>query len=187
MKRDCPKRAKDKENKKKDGENAENKRAEVTGCHLHAMFMSLGDKPVGTDFSELGEDNKFTWHQFHVNGWGAREFEGHAPVVMHNDTGRAVPLTWLLLDIQLTVDLIANPRIFLNIRKLRSEDAIRVHCNSEVKVVNRFDDLPGYGTVWYDPTGITNIISMSRAMKKFRGIFDSEGGNFSGWSYRTGR
>ena len=28
------------------------------------MFTSSGDVPSGTDFSELGEDDNFTWHQF---------------------------------------------------------------------------------------------------------------------------
>ena len=65
----------------------------------------------------------------------------------------------------------------MNIRKLRSEDAISVHCNSGVKVVERDGDLPGYGTVWYETTVISNILSMSRVTKKFRVIFDSEGGN----------
>ena len=75
------------------------------------------------------------------------------------------------------MDLIANPRMLLNIRRVRSEDAIRIHCNSGVKVVDKIGDLPGYGTVWYEPTGIANILSMSREKKKFRVIFDSEGGN----------
>ena len=142
------------------------------------MFTSLGDKPSGTDFSELGEVNEFMWHPFHVKDWGAQDFEGHAPVAMQNDTGRAVPLTWLLLDGQSTVDLITNPRILLNSRKLRSEDAIRVHCNSSFKFVDRVGDLPIYGTVWYESTGIANILSMSRGTKKSQVIFNSEGGNF---------
>ena len=70
-------------------------------------------------------------------------------VVMHNDIGRAVPLTWLLLDSQSTVDLISNPRMLRNIRRVRSENAIRVHCNSGVKVVDRIGKLPGCVTVWY--------------------------------------
>ena len=49
---------------------------------------------------------------------------------MYNTTGRAVPFIWILLESQSTVDLIANPRMLLNIRKVRSEDAICVHCNS---------------------------------------------------------
>ena len=105
--------------------------------------------PSGTDFSEMGEDDELTWHQFHVKGWGAQYFEGHAPVAMHNATGRAVPLTWLLLDSQSTVDLIANPRMLLKIRKARSKDAIHVNCNSGVKVVDMVGDLPNYRTVWY--------------------------------------
>ena len=57
------------------------------------MFTSSGEEPLGTDFSELEEDDEFTWHQFHIKGWGVRDFEGHVTVVVHNNTGRAVPLT----------------------------------------------------------------------------------------------
>ena len=74
MKIDCPKCAEDKENKKKDGEDVENKRVEVTGEQLHAMSTSSGDVPSGTDFSELGENDEFTWHQFHIKGWRAQDF-----------------------------------------------------------------------------------------------------------------
>ena len=93
---------------------------------------------------------------------------------MHNATGRAVSLTFILLDSQFTVDLIANPKMILNIRKLQGKDAIRVHYNREIKIMDRVGDLPGYGTVWYKPTGISNIISMSRATNKFRVFFNSE-------------
>ena len=95
---------------------------------------------------------------------------------MHNATGRAVPLTWHLLDSQSTMDLIANPKMLLNIKKVPSEDAIHVHFNSGVKIVDRVGDLPGYRTVWYKPIGISNIISMLMATKKFRVVFNSEGG-----------
>ena len=101
-------------------------------------------------------------------------------MTIHNATGRALPLTWILLGSQLTADLIANPKMLFNIRKVLGEDAIQVHCNSRVKIVDRVSDLPGYGTVWYKPTGIANILSISRATKKFRVVFNSEGGNFSG-------
>ena len=84
---------------------------------------------------------------------------------MQNATGRTVTLTWLLLDSHLTVDLIDNSKILVNVRKVRDKDAIRVHCNIEVNIVDRVSDLPGYGTVWYKPTGIANILLMSRATK----------------------
>ena len=100
-------------------------------------------------FVELGDSDEFTWHQFHVEVWGAQDFEGHTPVTMHNNTGRAVTLTWLLLDSQSTVDLIANTKMLVNTRTVQGEDAIRLHCKSGVKIVDRVRDLPGYGTVWY--------------------------------------
>ena len=96
---------------------------------------------------------------------------------MHNNTGRLVPLIWLLLDSQSTVDLISNPMMLLNIRKVRSEDTVHVHCDSGVKVVDRVGNLTCYRTVWYEPTGIDNILSMLRPTNKFRVIFDSESGN----------
>ena len=122
------------------------------------------DHTPGTDFSDLGEVYEFTWNQFHVKGWGERDFEGHAPVAMHNTTGCAVTLKWLLLDSQSTVDLIANAKMLVNIRKVRGKYSKRVHVNSGVKIVDRVGDLPGYGNVWYKPTGTT---------KKFRIVFDS--------------
>ena len=70
---------------------------------------------------------------------------------------------------------------------MRGKDAIHVHCNSRVKIGDRFNDLPGYRTGWYEPTGIANILSMPRATKKFLVVFDSEGRNFSGWSSWTGK
>ena len=46
---------------------------------------------------------------------------------MHNATRRAVPLTWILLYSQSTVDLIENKKMLVNIRKVRGKDSIRVH------------------------------------------------------------
>ena len=51
-----------KKKKKKYREDVKNKRAEVTGGELHTMFTSSGEEPSGTELSELGEDDDFTWH-----------------------------------------------------------------------------------------------------------------------------
>ena len=82
-----------------------------------------------------------------------------------------MPLTWLLLDIQLMVDLIANKKMLVNIRTVRGKDAIHAHCNSGAKILNRVGEPPGHRNVWYKLTGITNIILMSRATKKFQVFF----------------
>ena len=93
---------------KKDDGGADNKRAEVKGGHLHTMLTSLADVQSGIDYGELMEDDEFTWNQFNIKVWGAPNFEVHASV--------AVPLTWLLLNSKLTMDLIANQKIMVNIR-----------------------------------------------------------------------
>ena len=96
-------------------------------------------------------------------------------MALHNSTGRAVPRTSLLLDSQLTIDLISNSKILVNTRKVRGKEVIRGHCNSRVKIVERVSNLPGYGTVWYKPTGISNTLLMLRATKKFWVVFNIEG------------
>ena len=93
MKRYCPKRSKEKEKKQNDDGVINNKRTDVTGLQLHIMLTPSVDVLSGTDFSDLGEYDEFTWHQFHVKVWGAQDFEGHTPVAMHNATGWVVPLT----------------------------------------------------------------------------------------------
>ena len=116
------------------------------------------------------------WHQFHAKYWRAQEFEGHRPVTLQNSTGFIVMVTWLLLDSQLMVDLISDIKMLINIPMVQDEDAIRVHCNSGVKILNHIGNLPGYGAVWYEPTGIDSILSILRVTKKFQVVFDSEGG-----------
>ena len=88
------------------------------------------------------------------------------PLAINNATGRAVPLTCIFLDSQSTVDLIVNPKMVVKIRKVRGDDAIQIYCNSRVKIVDRVGDLAVYGSVWYEPTGIINILLMSRERKK---------------------
>ena len=99
-------------------------------------------------------------------------------MAIHNTTGHAVPLIWLLLNSQSTVELVANTEIMLNIRKVRGKDTIRGNCNSRVNIVDRVGDLPGYGNFWYKPTGIASILLMSRETKKFWVVFYSKGGDF---------
>ena len=64
------------------------------------MFTYMVGSSSGVGFSELREGDYFKWHQFHVKDWGAQDFEGHGPVTLNNRTGRAVPITWILLGIQ---------------------------------------------------------------------------------------
>ena len=64
-------------------------------------------------------------------------------MALHNSTCCAVPILWLLLDSQLTVDLIANPKMLTDLQMVKDKYAICVYCNKGVKVVNQIGNLPG--------------------------------------------
>ena len=86
--------------------------------------------------------------------------------------GGRLPPEWILLDNQSTVDVFTNRRLLKNIR--RSKKNMFIHCTTGVAKTNLVGDLPGYGTVWYHPDGIANILSLSKVKEKYRVTFDSD-------------
>ena len=83
----------------------------------------------------------------------------------------SIPKTWILLDSQSTVDIFCNQQLFKNIRK--AADGMRIHCNAGSRLTNYVGDLPGYGTIWYDPMGIANILSLHRVRDQYHISVDS--------------
>jgi hypothetical protein len=71
-----------------------------------------------------------------------------------------LPKTWILLDNQSTVDVFYNRDLLTNIRTGNS--SMDIHCNAGVATTNMVGELAAYGTVWYHPSGIANILSLSR-------------------------
>ena len=87
-----------------------------------------------------------------------------------------LPINWILLDNQSTVDVFCNGDLLTNIRE--DSKSMDIHCNAGVVSTNLIGDLAGYGTVWYHPTGIANILSLSRVKEHgYRVTYDSNGGN----------
>ena len=89
--------------------------------------------------------------------------------------GKKLPVDWILLDNQSTVDVFQNRKLLRNIRE--NSTYMDIHCNAGIVSTNLVGDLPGYGTVWYHPKGIANILSLSRLKEKYRVTYDSENGN----------
>ena len=101
--------------------------------------------------------------------------------VVHDQThletrhGGRLPMEWVLLDNQSTIDVFVNHRLVKNIRRI--DQYMYIHCTAGVTRTNLVSELPGYGTVWFHPDGIANILSLSRVKTKYRITFDSDENN----------
>ena len=82
---------------------------------------------------------------------------------------------WLLLDSESSIDIFSNKAMVSNTRK--SPSLITIHCNVGSRQVEHTAVLNGYGILWYDPKAIANILSLSRATRKYRVVFHSESRN----------
>ncbi len=84
-----------------------------------------------------------------------------AGIVMNIFQNGRIAASWILLDNQSTVDdVFHNASLLSNICK--SDSSMDIHCNIGVTSTNLIGDLAGYGTIWYHPQGIANILSLSQ-------------------------
>ena len=101
--------------------------------------------------------------------------------VVHDQThletrhGVCLPLEWVLLDNQSTIDVFVNRRLLENIRWI--DQYMYIHCTVGVTRTNLVGELPGYGTVWFHPDGIANILSLGRVKTKYQITFNCDENN----------
>ena len=128
--------------------------------HLNIGDLTLSDvaddNSIADDKSDEDSDLEFSFHQ-------------------NNGSVECTPCTWILLDNQSTVDVFFNPELLSDIRT--SPTVLKIHCNAGIAIVTMVGELAGYGTVWFHPDGIANILSLSRIKSKFRVTYDSHGSN----------
>eukprot|EP00957_Ditylum_brightwellii_P206733 15349708-Ditylum_brightwellii.AAC.1 len=82
---------------------------------------------------------------------------------------------WILLDSQSTVSIMSNADLVTNIRKApmmlyMGKYAGKAH-------TDLICDFGGWGTTWFHPNGIANILALHKAKDKWRVTYDSKGGN----------
>ena len=71
-----------------------------------------------------------------------------------------IPKSWILLDNQLTVDVFCNASLLHDIHA--SNTTLDICCNAGVSSTSLQGTLARYGLVCYHPTGIANILSLSK-------------------------
>ena len=82
-----------------------------------------------------------------------------------------IPDNWILLDSQSTVDVFKNKKLLKNI--CDAKEALSLHFNAGIAMVNKIRDQLGYGTVWFYEDGIANILALSNVEKKYQVTYDS--------------
>ena len=92
-----------------------------------------------------------------------------------SQSGGNINTTCVLLDNQSDMNFFPNIRLLKNIRK--SDRALAIVSTGGRTTTNLRGDLLGYGTVWFHPGGIANILSLSMVTEKYRVSYDSTGKN----------
>ena len=146
-----------------------------------AMAQTEDDDDSSSESSKSGEERMQEGTANTAVGTGDRDWfddDGFAFATGHVFSGTEktkIPNNWILLDNQSTVNVFRSKELLRNIRKIGN--TMKIRCNAGHRSTNMVGELPGFGTVWYMPDGIANILSLSRVRKRYRVTFDSWDGN----------
>lgn len=83
-----------------------------------------------------------------------------------------IPDSWVLLDSQSTVSVFKNDKLLRDIRP--SESELKVFTNGGTQVSNQVGDIENFGTVWYNPGSLANILSLAEVRRVCRITMDTD-------------
>jgi len=75
--------------------------------------------------------------------------------------------SWILLDTQSNCDIFCNKNLLHDVRKFNGPP-LRLESNGGTLLTSHVGDIPNYGTVWFNPKSLANILSFSNVRKKFK-------------------
>jgi len=92
--------------------------------------------------------------------------------ILHQMNGK-LPQNWILLDNQSTVNVFSSGKLLTNIRK--ASTTMTISFNAGKTTTNLVGDLKGYpDAVWFNPTGIVNILSLSELERHYKVTYNSD-------------
>jgi len=83
-----------------------------------------------------------------------------------NDRYAGLNRAWVLLDTQSNVDIFCNKHLLKDVRRIEGP-GLHLRSNGGTMIANMIGDIPGYGTVWFHPRSLANILSFSNIRKRF--------------------
>eukprot|EP00957_Ditylum_brightwellii_P190731 14520309-Ditylum_brightwellii.AAC.1 len=89
--------------------------------------------------------------------------------------GGIINQNWVLLDSQSIVNVFCNATLLTNVRK--AGRSLEIYSNGGSSATDLIGDLAGFKTVWYQPDGIANILSLASVQKEHHVTYDSQHGN----------
>eukprot|EP00957_Ditylum_brightwellii_P080163 6097225-Ditylum_brightwellii.AAC.1 len=84
---------------------------------------------------------------------------------------RKIDPNWVLLYNQSTVNVFSHGSLLRNIPC--ANRGLDIYCTSGEATTHMVGDLPGFGTVWYHPKGIVNIVLLAAVEFCFPVTYDS--------------
>ena len=83
-----------------------------------------------------------------------------------------IPESWILLDSQSTISVFRNKAYLTNIRESRSPLILASNGGGRVRLT-QVGDLKNFGTIWYNPQSLANILSLADVRRQNRVTMDT--------------
>jgi hypothetical protein len=150
------------------------------GTESPRSVETTSDAPPPDDVDDTLEDNEWTicdddWTSFVFANNGITQPRS-VGTTLNINKGSRIPKSWILLNNHSTVDVFHNKALLKRIRVSKSGH-MDIHCNAGLTSTNLVRDLPGYGTVWFHPKGISNILLLNKVKEKYLVTYNSRDGN----------
>jgi len=91
--------------------------------------------------------------------------------MMQSDRYQGLKKNWVLLESQSNCGIFCNPELLKNIRPAEDDAELHLVSNGRELITNQIGDIPNYGTVWYSPDSLANILSLSNVRQKYNVIY----------------